>query len=89
MAIMLGKIRGNKKEMTAERSVLLRRVLQYLRKSTGKNDFDRFHFTRGLPSISKEKAWSQMRQERNRRCKKHQCKQCKDCEADKHRETED
>ena len=34
---MLGKIRGNKKEMTAERSVLLRRVLQYLRKSTGKN----------------------------------------------------
>ena len=37
MAIMLGKIRGNKKEMTAERSVLLRRVLQYLRKSTGKN----------------------------------------------------
>ena len=36
-AIMLGKIRGKKKEMTGERSVLLRRVLQYLRKSTGKN----------------------------------------------------
>ena len=34
---MSGKISGKKKEMTAERSVLLRRVLQYLRESTGKN----------------------------------------------------
>ena len=37
MARMSGKISGKKKEMTGERSVLLRRVLQYLRESTGKN----------------------------------------------------
>ena len=49
MAIMLGKIRGNKKEMTAGRSVLLRRVLQYLRKSTGKNKSVR---KRKLPNFS-------------------------------------
>ena len=34
MARMSGKINGKKKEMTAERSVLLRRVLQYLQEIT-------------------------------------------------------